>query len=131
MKTNHKILYQDAREISNIDSGTVDLMITSPPYPMIEMWDEIFSKQNPKIKTALRNKDGNIAFELMHKELDKVWNEVYRTLKVGGIACINVGDATRTLNETFQIYSNHSRILNHCLNSAKKIIRGLKVFKLN
>jgi len=115
MKTNHKILYQDARDMSNINSGTVDLMITSPPYPMIEMWDDIFSKQNPKIKDALEDKKGDIAFELMHQELDKVWNEVYRTLKIGGIACINVGDATRTLNGTFQIYSNHSRILNHCL----------------
>lgn len=115
MKTKHKILYQDARDMGNIKSKTVDLMITSPPYPMIEMWDEIFSKQNSKIKDALENKEGNVAFQLMHKELDKVWDEVYRTLKVGGIACINVGDATRTLKGTFQIYSNHSRILNHCL----------------
>ena len=86
MKTNHKILYQDARDMSSIDSKSVDLMVTSPPYPMIEMWDEIFSKQNPEIKKELKEKKGEIAFELMHKELDKVWSEVYRTLKVGGIA---------------------------------------------
>ncbi|MEK6848243.1 MAG: DNA methyltransferase [Nanoarchaeota archaeon] len=115
MKTTHKILYQDARNMTNIDSNTVDLIVTSPPYPMIEMWDEIFSKQNPEIKEGLKKKNGETAFELMHKELDKVWNEVYRILKVGGIACINIGDATRSLNGKFQIYPNHTRIMNHCL----------------
>jgi len=115
MKTTHKVLYQDARDMGDISSESVDLMITSPPYPMIEMWDEIFSKQNKDIKKALTKKNGENAFELMHKELDKVWSEVYRVLKVGGIACINIGDATRSLNGRFQIYPNHTRIMNCCL----------------
>lgn len=90
-------------------------MITSPPYPMIQMWDEIFGKQNPEISHALINDDGERAFELMHKELDKVWDETFRVLKNGGIACINIGDSTRTLKGVFQIYTSHARILNHCL----------------
>jgi len=98
-----------------IKDKSIDLMVTSPPYPMIEMWDEIFSEQNPEIKTALANKHGNRAFELMHKELDKVWNEVFRVLKNGGFACINIGDATRKLDDRFRLYSNHSRILQHCI----------------
>jgi DNA modification methylase len=32
-------------------------------------------------------------------------------LETGGLACINVGDATRTVDGDFQLYSNHSRIL--------------------
>ena len=32
----------------------------------------------------------------------------------GGFACINIGDATRTLDTRFQMYSNHSRILQAC-----------------
>jgi len=51
----------------------------------------------------------------MHKELDKVWKEVYRVLKTGGIVCINIGDATRSTGGKFQIYANHARILNYCL----------------
>ena len=90
-------------------------MVTSPPYPMIEMWDEIFSKQNPAIGEALRSKEGNQAFELMNKELDKVWKEVYRVLRDGGFACINIGNATRKIGEEFKLYSNHSRILEYCL----------------
>jgi len=114
MKTKHKIVYGDAREMKDVKSKSVDLMITSPPYPMIEMWDEMFDKQNPDISKAIKEYNGNLAFELMHKELDKVWKEVYRVLKIGGIACINIGDATRSLNSKFQIYPNHARILNYC-----------------
>jgi DNA modification methylase len=78
---------------------------------MIEMWDQMFAAQNPKIGKALEKKKGTIAFELMHKVLDSVWNEVYRVLIKGGIACINIGDATRTINENFSLYQNHTRIM--------------------
>ena len=49
MKSEHKIIFGDSRNMEQISSQSVDLMITSPPYPMIEMWDEMFSKQNPNI----------------------------------------------------------------------------------
>lgn len=89
---------------------SVDLIVTSPPYPMIEMWDEIFTSQNNQIGSALKSSNGPLAFELMNRELDKVWDEAYRVLKKGGIACINIGDATRTINGHFALYTNHSRI---------------------
>jgi DNA modification methylase len=47
----------------------------------------------------------------MHQELDKVWTEVERVLIPGGFACINIGDATRTINGDFSLYPNHSRII--------------------
>ena len=115
MKTEHKIIFSDSREMKDLKNESVDLMITSPPYPMIQMWDEIFGKQNPEITKALKEENGERAFELMNKELDKVWKEVYRVLKVGGIACINIGDATRSIKGKFQIYTNHARITNYCL----------------
>jgi DNA modification methylase len=115
MKTTHKILFGDAREMKEIQDSSIVLMVTSPPYPMIEMWDSVFSKQNQAIATALENNDGDRAFELMHRELDKVWNEVYRVLKDGGFACINIGDATRTIGTEFKLYTNHSRIMQYCL----------------
>ena len=115
MKTIHKIFFKNASDMKDLPDESVDLMITSPPYPMIEMWDTIFSKQNTSIGEALENKDGKTAFELMNKELDKVWKEVYRVLKDGGFACINIGDATRKIGDEFRLYSNHSRILQYCL----------------
>jgi DNA modification methylase len=115
MITTHKILFKNAREMREVQDDSVDLMVTSPPYPMIEMWDSVFSKQNPAVADALENKEGNRAFELMNKELDKVWKEVYRVLKKGGFACINIGDATRSIGKEFRLYANHSRIMQCCL----------------
>ena len=43
--------------------------------------------------------------------LTRVWREVHRVLADGGIACINIGDATRTLGDRFALYPNHARIL--------------------
>lgn len=99
--------------MDSISSNSVDLIVTSPPYPMIQMWDKMFCKQNPSIEDTLKRSLGMEAFELMHKELDQVWNEIYRVLKDGGFACINIGDAVRSLNENFSLYSNHSRILGY------------------
>lgn len=115
MRTEHKIFFKDSKDMKDLKDESVDLMITSPPYPMIKMWDEMFGKQNKEIPKLLEENKGEEAFELMHKELDKVWKETFRVLKNGGIACINIGDATRTLNGIFQIYPNHSRILKCCL----------------
>ncbi len=117
MKTTHRIIFGNSKNMTDIPSESVDLMITSPPYPMIQMWDELFSSQNPEIKKVLESGNGNLAFELMNKELDCVWTEVYRVLKQGGIACINIGDAVRSINNNFQLYPSHSRILNCCLNA--------------
>jgi len=96
-------------------SNSVDLVVTSPPYPMIEMWDAMFADQNAEIGDAIYKGEGLTAFELMHRELDAVWQEVRRVLKPGGLTCINVGDAVRTLENSFMLYPNHSRILNQFL----------------
>jgi modification methylase len=101
--------------MENIPPESVDLMVTSPPYPMIAMWDEMFSRQSTSVKKALQKGDGSKAFERMHQALDPVWKEVYRVLKSGGFACINIGDATRTINGNFVLYPNHMRILKSAL----------------
>jgi len=113
MITKHKIIFGDSNSMEELTDESIDLVVTSPPYPMIEMWDQIFASQNEKIGRALKKNDGPAAFELMHQELDKVWGELYRVLKEGGIACINIGDATRTINSHFALYTNHSRIHAH------------------
>ena len=114
-RTTHTIFYADSNRMTELKDESADLMITSPPYPMIEMWDEVFAKQNPAIGDALRDKNGNLAFELMNQLLGGVWQEVYRILRPGGIACINVGDATRTIDGDFKLFPSHSRIMSHCL----------------
>lgn len=111
MRTQHRIWYRDSRKLDFLDEESIQLVVTSPPYPMIEMWDSTFSRLNPQIASALEAEEGRDAFEGMHQELDKVWRELYRVLQPGGFACINIGDATRKLGGRFQLFPNHSRIL--------------------
>ena len=94
-----------------VPDGSVALVVTSPPYPMIELWDEQFSRVDTRIAKALTGEHGDRAFELMHARLDAVWRECHRVLQPGGLACINIGDATRKIGDEFRLFSNHSRIL--------------------
>ena len=119
LNTKHKIIYSDSRDLSLINNNSVDLIVTSPPYPMIEMWDEVFSLMNNDID-KLNN--GIDKFNLMHNELSKVWKECDRVLKKEGIIVINIGDATRTINNSFQLYSNHTRITEYFINLGYDIL---------
>lgn len=111
----HFLQVGNACDLSTIDDKSINTVITSPPYPMIEMWDEIFITQDDAIGEALNKGKEMVAFEKMHQILDQVWQECYRVLKPGGFACINIGDATRTINQHFRLYPNHARILSACL----------------
>lgn len=108
--TGHSIYSEDARNMLALQDTSIDLVVTSPPYPMIEMWDDVFSEMNPEIGIHLRKEQADDAYDLMHRELNRVWEEVYRVLKPGGIACINIGDATRTIGGEYRLYPSHSTI---------------------
>lgn len=114
MKTIHNIYIGASQKMQQTQDNSIDLVVTSPPYPMIEMWDKIIGKQNPKIMESLQT-EPDTAFELMHAELDKVWQECFRVIKPGGFLCINIGDATRTVNGNFKLYNNHSRVSKACI----------------
>jgi len=115
MKAVGRIIFGDSSRLSAVPSASVDLIVTSPPYPMIEMWDGLFQRQNQAVGEALAGGRGPEAFELMHGRLDPVWQECHRVLKAGGLACVNVGDAARTLGGSFGLYSNHTRIMQSLL----------------
>jgi DNA modification methylase len=100
--TENKIIIGDSRNMKEIEDCSIDLIITSPPYPMVEMWDNMFKA------------NGADTYEKMHEYLNEVWKESYRVLKKGGIMCINIGDATRTINSKFKLYSNHSKVIENC-----------------
>lgn len=115
LQTHHQLHFGDARKMTAIDDNSIDLVVTSPPYPMIQMWDTLFTCLDPSVGKALRQNRGMVAFERMHAALDPVWTEVQRVLKPGGIACINIGDAVRTIGDDFMLYPNHARILSRLL----------------
>ncbi len=109
--TKHEIVNLNSNNLNFIDSGSINLIVTSPPYPMIEMWDKLFISQDDSIKSDLENGNGNSSFIKMHAILNKTWRECDRVLAENGFICINIGDATRTLGGKFQLYSNHSKII--------------------
>ncbi len=111
VETTHRLYIADARRMEALGEGSVHLVVTSPPYPMVAMWDEVFSAMNPGVREALDAGDGLGAFERMHLELDRVWGECARVLRPGGFACINIGDATRTVGGDFRLYHNRARIV--------------------
>ncbi len=115
MQTTHQITFGDARRMKDVADQSVDLVVTSPPYPMIQMWDNLFRSLDPAVGEALDQQRGLAAFERMHGVLDPVWLEVYRVLKPGAIACINIGDAVRTVGDDFCIYPNHVRVVSRML----------------
>jgi DNA modification methylase len=121
MQTKHRIILGNSQQMPELADASVQLMVTSPPYPMIAMWDELFAKADPTIadlfKKLATDSNGETVrkiYNAMHDYLAKVWQETYRILVDGGIACINIGDATRSINGKFQLYPNHSRITEVC-----------------
>lgn len=113
VKTEQKLIIGNANNLNKIKNKSVNLIITSPPYPMIKMWDEVFGLLNNKITADLIEKKPKIAFELMHKELDRVYDEALKKLAPDGYVCINIGDATRTFNNFFSLFSNSSRTISY------------------
>jgi DNA modification methylase len=110
VQTTHRVIFTNARDMSAVAAESVDLVVTSPPYPMIRMWDDLFGRLNPQAAEHLQANRAWEAFELMHAELDPVWCEMHRVLKPGALACVNIGDAVRKIGEDFRLYPNHSRI---------------------
>jgi DNA modification methylase len=111
LSTAHSFITGDSRKADFPPPGSVDLVVTSPPYPMISMWDRMFGKLNPAIRAALKGADGGTAFELMHRELDRAWAACAAAMKDGAVACVNIGDAVRTIGGRFRMYPNHARVI--------------------
>lgn len=89
----------DARHLDPLDDATVHLVATSPPYPMIPQWDELFRRQGAADPAA------------MQRLLRDAWKEAYRVLVPGGLLVAVVGDALRTVDGEFRLWPNHADTL--------------------
>jgi DNA modification methylase len=107
MQTTHEVHVGDARELAV--AAPVDLVVTSPPYPMVEMWDDGFAAQSPAVAAALAAEDGDRAFQAMHDVLDEVWARLAEAVREGGIVVVNIGDATRSVGH-FRQYPNAAEV---------------------
>lgn len=80
MRTHHKIINGDSRQMSEVLDSSVHLVITSPPYWQLKDYGS----------------DNQIGFHDSYENyinnLNLVWKECYRTLYNGCRLCINIGD---------------------------------------
>jgi site-specific DNA-methyltransferase (adenine-specific) len=80
MKTWHKIVIGDARQMKEVEDESVHLIVTSPPYWQLKDY----------------GKEGQIGFNDSYEDyinnLNLVWKESYRVLHKGCRLCVNIGD---------------------------------------
>ena len=80
LKTTHKIITGDSRQMNLIPDKSVHLVITSPPYWQLKDY-------------GTENQIGfHESYESYINNLNLVWKESYRVLHPGCRLCINIGD---------------------------------------
>jgi len=80
-RTFHTLRLGDARNMSWIQTSSVHLVVTSPPYWTLKKYEDH------------RDQLGEVAdYEAFLNELDRVWRECVRVLVPGGRICCVVGD---------------------------------------
>ncbi len=94
-----RLIHGDARRLTGISNASVHLVVTSPPYPMIPQWDELFRRL------------GASTYPAMLHVLEDAWSACHRVLVPGGILAINIGDALRTTDDAFRLWPNHAETL--------------------
>ena len=85
-----QVYYQSSEKMDCIPDGSVDLIVTSPPYFNIKDYFKD-GYQNEIVSDANKSDMGNIdCFDDYINNLLKVWKECERVLKPNGKLCINV-----------------------------------------
>ncbi len=89
----------DARRLDGIAAESVHLVVTSPPYPMIPQWDDLFARL------------GATTYPGMLSVLEEAWRACHRVLVPGGILAVDIGDALRRVDGEFRLWPNHAETL--------------------
>jgi len=104
MKTTHKIINGDSRQMSELKDSSVHLIITSPPYWQLKDY-------------GTENQIGfNDSYESYINNLNLVWSECFRVLHDGCRLCINIGDqfARSVYYGRYKVIPIHSEIIKFC-----------------
>jgi len=104
MRTIHKIINGDSRQMGEIKDRSVHLIITSPPYWQLKDY-------------GTDNQIGfNDSYESYINNLNLVWSECFRVLHDGCRLCINIGDqfARSVYYGRYKVIPIHSEIIRFC-----------------
>lgn len=104
MATKHILINGDSRNMAQIQDGSVQLIVTSPPYWQLK--DYGTEKQigfNDTYETYINN-------------LNLVWKECHRILTSGCRLCVNIGDqfARSIYYGRYKVIPIHSEIIRFC-----------------
>ncbi len=104
VKTNHKIITGDARNMKELSDESVHLVVTSPPYWQLKDYgsdDQI---------------GFNDTYENYINQMNLVWAECHRVLHKGCRLCINIGEqfARSVYYGRYKIISIHTEIIKFC-----------------
>ena len=104
MSTKHILINGDCRKMSQIQSESVHLIVTSPPY-----WQLKEKKKKNQIGF-------NDTYEAYINNLNLVWKECHRILMPGCRLCVNIGDqfARSVYYGRYKVVSIHSEIIRFC-----------------
>ncbi|HUI38816.1 MAG TPA: DNA methyltransferase, partial [Thermoplasmata archaeon] len=97
-----RVVQGDARDLPTVAPSSVELVVTSPPYPMISQWDALFQRLGAR------------DYDAMHAVLTSVWRRCREVLVPGGLLAVNIGDALRTIDGEFRLWPNHARVIEAC-----------------
>jgi len=99
-----KIVIGDSRDIKEVEKGSIDLIVTSPPYWHIKDYGI----------------PGQIGYgESLHeylRDLYYTWMECFRMLRKGGRLCINIGDqfARSIIYGRYKVIPIHAEVIGQC-----------------
>lgn len=106
LPTTHQIRRADARDLKCLQSGSVHLVLTSPPYWTLKQYNESEGQLG-----SVNDYDSFLA------ELDRVWSQCFRILVPGGRLICVVGDvclSRRKNSGRHTVVPLHASIQEHC-----------------
>ena len=106
LPTKHHLHLRDSRSLEILDSESIHLVVTSPPYWTLKRYEDDAGQ--------LGHLDD---YEAFHAALDEVWRHCYRALVPGGRLVCNVGDvclSRRKNNGVHSVVPLHATIQEHC-----------------
>jgi site-specific DNA-methyltransferase (adenine-specific) len=83
---NYKIILADSSDMREVESNSVSLIVTSPPYYGSKIWIDMMEEQ------GLNREDKIEEFLVFHDYLRPVWEECYRVLSPGSKMVVNIGN---------------------------------------
>ena len=103
--TTQELHVKTSQQMSELEDGSINLMVTSPPYFNTKMYS----------KEPLQNDLGNIHdLDQWFVEIKKVWREVYRVLQPGRKAFINIMNLPVRTKSGFRSFNLVGKTIDVC-----------------